>query len=419
MTLQEHFYRFALALGIGLLIGIQREAMSDADQAKLTAGARTFALISLAGYILALVSEYTGSGLPFLGGMIALGILLALGYWQDLQVSKPGMTTEMAAIAAFGTGALCHWGMIAVAAAIGVAITALLSFKHEFRSLTNAITREDVYAIVKFAAISVIVLPVLPNQAYGPPPLNVLNPFNIWLMVVFTSGISFLGYVLIKIAGTRRGIALTGLLGGVASSTALTLSFSQRSREDEELSRPFAMAMLVAWLVMYVRVLVIVFVLAPNLATRLVAPVGVVASVGVAYGAYLYFAQRDADTEDVAFSNPFSLGPAIRFGVLYGAILLVSRAAQVALGDLGVYISSFVSGLLDADAITLSLVDLLQTSRDLTSQVAARAIVIACVANTLFKGGFALVAGSSRLRRSLWPAVALMTVVGIGTTLLM
>lgn len=416
MTLRDYFYRFGLALGIGLLIGVQREAAYDEPEGKLFAGARTFALMSLAGFVLALAAEKTGSALPFLGGLLVLGALLGLAYWADSQIGKPGMTTEVSAVVAYGTGGLCYWGLIPLSAALGVTVTALLSFKHEFRSLTHAITREDIYAAVKFAVVAVIVLPLLPNQAYGPPPFKVLNPHNIWLMVVFISGISFVGYLLIKFVGARKGIGLTGLLGGLASSTAVTINFSRRSDESAELSRPFALAIILAWVVSFLRVLVIVFTLAQDLVEFLLLPLGAGVAVGVAYSAYLYFGHRSDDKESVEFSNPFELGPALRFGALYGVILLVSRAAQVYFGNLGTYVSSFFSGLATVDAITLSMVDL--TQQGISLRVGANAIVIAAASNTIFKGGFALTTGSDRLRRYLWPGLALMLVTSLGAMLL-
>lgn len=413
MIASIYFYRFALALGLGLLIGIQREAVYDDSEGKLFAGVRTFPLYSLLGYLLALASDEVASSLPFLAGLIATGALLALAYHADVRLGKLGMTTEMSALISYGMGGMCYWGMEALAAAIGVAVVALLSFKPQFHRFARAVTREDIYATVEFAIISVIVLPLLPNQSYGPPPFDIFNPYSIWLMVVFISGVSFLGYVLIKFVGARRGIGLTGLLGGFASSTAVTLSFAQRSRDSEELARPFALAIMVAWAVMFVRVLIVVFTLAPDLARRLLIPLASAAVVGMVYSGYLYLVQGSRERDTIEFSNPFELGPAIRFGAIYAIILLVSRAAQLYFGDLGVYISSFASGLADVDAIALSMVDLTQSPSGLDPIVATRAIVIAAMANTLFKGAFALVTGSSQLRKVLWPGLVIMLGTGI------
>ena len=220
-----YFYRFAAALGIGILVGIQRESVYNEPENRLFAGVRTFGLISLVGYSAALASEYLNSALPFMGVLLVFGVLLALSYQHDVTEGKPGMTTEMATVITLITGAMCYWDLIPLAAALAVTVTAMLSLKPQFRAFAHAITREDIYATLKFAVISIIVLPVLPHRTFGPPPFNVVNPYNIWLMVVFISGISFLGYVLIKIVGARLGIGLTGLLGGIASVsyTHLTL----------------------------------------------------------------------------------------------------------------------------------------------------------------------------------------------------
>lgn len=415
----EIFYRLAAALGIGMLVGIQRESAYDEPEGKLFAGVRTFSLISLAGFVGALAADQLTSALPFLGVTLVFGALLALSYQADVCQGKPGMTTEMATVVIFAIGAMCYWNLVLLAAAIGVVVTLMLSLKHQFRSLTHAITREDIYAALKFAVISLIILPILPNRAFGFPPLDVFNPFKIWLMVVFISGISFLGYVLIKVAGPQRGIGLTGLLGGIASSTAVTLSFSQRSRTNEKLSRPFALAVIVAWTVMFARVTIIIFALNPALAGRLVVPMSVSMVAGLAYCIYLYFVDRSYETEAVEFANPFDLGPAIRFGAIYMLVLVVSKAAQVYFGDTGIYVSSFVSGLADVDAIALSMIDLTTSPNGLNLTVAARALVIAALSNTLFKGGFALVSGSPALRRALWPGMVLMVVAGIVTVFAM
>jgi len=415
----DYFYRFVVALGIGFFIGIQRESVYDDTERRLFAGVRTFALISLAGYVAALTADQLASALPFMGILLVFGVLLAISYYRDVRDQKPGMTTEIATLITFVIGAVCYWNQILLAAALGVAVTALLSLKPQFRSLAHAITREDIYATLKFAVISIIVLPILPNRNFGPPPFDVFNPYKIWLMVVFISGISFLGYVMIKIVGAQRGIGFTGLLGGIASSTAVTLSFSQRSRSSPELARPFSLAIIVAWTVMFVRVLVVIFALNTALALRLVLPMCALLAVGLIYCGYLYLRQRTYEKDDLTFVNPFELGPALKFGVLYTLILLISTAARVFFGDTGIYISSFVSGLADVDAIALSMVDLVGAPTNLNLTVAARAVTIAAISNTLFKGVFALVSGSPALRRALWPGMALMVAVGAGVILML
>lgn len=408
-----HFYRFAVALGIGILVGIQREYAYDDVENKLFAGIRTFSLISLFGCAAALISEQLGSALPFLGATVILGILIGVAYYVDAVQGKLGLTTEVAAVLVFLVGAMSYWGFIALSAALGVTVTVMLALKKPLRHFAHRITPEDIYASLTFAVISVIVLPILPNQTYGPPPINVLNPHKIWLMVVFISGISFLGYVLIKSVGARMGIGLTGLLGGLASSTAVTLSFTQRSRTNAKLTRAFAFAIIVAWTVMFGRVMVVVFTLHPQLAQLLLPSMLASAAVGLLYGAYLYLRQGMIGKEkDIDFVNPFELGPAIQFGLIYAGVLVLSNGAHYYFGDAGIYISSVIASFTDVNAIALSMVDLAQGPHALDINVAARAIIIATLTNTLVKGSFVLISGSPELRKALAPGLALMLLVG-------
>jgi len=413
------FYHFAVAVGIGLLIGIQRESTYNDPEKRLFAGVRTFGLISLAGYTSALISSQLSSALPFIGFVVVFGALMALNYSADLTLGKPGLTTEVAALIVFGIGAMCYWDFVLLAAAMGISVTVLLSLKAQFRAFAMAITKQDVYATLTFAVISLVVLPVLPNQTFDIiPPFDILNPYKIWLMVVFTSGISFLGYIMIKIIGVSKGIALTGLLGGLASSTAVTLSFSQRSKVNTELARPFSLAIIVAWTVMFIRVLIIVFTLQSALAQRLLLPIGMMAVVAVAYSVFLFISQRGGSTEEMDFVNPFELGPALKLGAMFAVILVVARAGQMGFGNIGVYVSSFVSGLLDADAIAFTMIDLVSGSTQLDVGVGSGAIVIAVLANTLFKGGFALANGSGQLRKALLPGLLLILIAGVAAVVI-
>ncbi|MBN1889161.1 MAG: MgtC/SapB family protein [Thermoflexales bacterium] len=407
------FYRFGVALFIGFLVGLQREYSKSDHGREMFAGARTFALMGLTGCLAALGAEQLSSAWVFVGLVLVVGGLIAVAYFIAAWRGEVGLTTEMAAVLTFLTGALCYWEHVDLAVALAVATTVLLSLKLEMHTLAQRITQEDVYATLKFAVITAIVLPVLPNQVFGPPPLDVLNPYKIWLMVIFISGISFLGYVLIKVVGARQGIGLTGLLGGLVSSTAVTLSFAQRSQREAELARPFALAITVAWTVMFTRVMVAVAALNPALLRVLWPPMAAAAAAGLAYCGYLYFSQRTDRQEVMAFSNPFELGPAVKFGLLYAVILLVSKAAQTYLGSTGLYLSSIVAGLADVDAITLSMAELSRAGGSLDVGTAARAVVLAAMSNTIVKGGIVLASGAPALRKALLPSVVLILVVGI------
>ena len=418
MAQADLFYRFGVALAIGFLVGLQREYAHGGPEQEISAGERTLALMGLTGCAAALVADELGSPWAFVGVIVALGLLIVASYVVTSWRGDVGLTTEVATTLTVLAGALCYWNYLELAVAIAVATTVLLSLKLETDRLVQRITREDIRATLKFAVITAIVLPVLPRRSFGPPPVDVLKPYNVWLMVVFISGISFLGYVLIKLVGARRGIGLTGLLGGLASSTAVTLSFAEKSSKGSGLDRSFGLAIIIAWTTMFPRVLVEVAALNASLLDRVLLPMIAAASVGAAYAGYLYLSQRADVQEDLAFSNPFELGPALRFGLIYAAVLFVSRAAQVYLGDTGVYISSVVGGLADADAITLSMAELSSGSEGLNPATAARAIVLAAMSNTAAKGSIVLASGSAGLRKVLLPGFVLMLIAGLGAALL-
>ncbi|HYE96290.1 MAG TPA: MgtC/SapB family protein [Rubricoccaceae bacterium] len=410
------FARFGAALGAGFLIGLQREYAKhdEAGGRELFAGARTFTLVALTGALAGYGALLLRSPLVFAAALALVGALVAVGYAVRAHRGEVGVTTEVAVLVTFFVGALCVWDRMALAAAVAVATTALLALKGHTRAFARQLTDEDVEASLKLAAISALVLPVLPRTPLGPPPLDAVTPFKVWLMVVFISGISFLGYVLIKLVGARRGVGLTGVLGGLVSSTAVTLSLAQKSKEAEGLARALGLGILLAWAVMFGRVLVEVGVVHAALLPRVAVPIGAGGAAALAWAGFLALRKGEkAETEPTSFANPFRLGPAIQFGLLYGFILVVSKAASMYFGAAGVYVSAIASGVADVDAITLSMADLSRGRGGLAPQTAARAIVLAAMSNTLVKGGLVLTLGGPRLRRLLLPAVVAIVVVSV------
>lgn len=423
----EHtlFYRFGVALFIGILVGLQREYTSDADETdqnrtEMFAGVRTFALMALVGCLAAMISDILQAPWVFVGIIVPLGVFIAIGYFVTAWHGSTGMTTEVAALATILSGALCYWNELMLAVALGVTVTVLLSVKVEMQRFVANLTRDDILAALKFAVITAIILPLLPNQDFGPPPFDIFNPYQIWLFVVLISGISFLGYVLMKILDAGQGISLTGLLGGLASSTATTLSFAQRSHKNESLAGSFSLALMLAWIVMFGRALVEVATVNFALVSRIWLPMLVTAGAGLLYGIFLYVRGLDGeDQEEVTLTNPFELGPAITFALIYVAVLLISRAGQTYFGNTGVYVSSIIAGLADVDAIALSMADLSTQPGGVDHATASRAIMMAALANTFTKGGIVLFTGSPTLRRALLPGLLLMLVVGAVATALM
>ena len=410
------FYRFGIALAIGFLVGLQREFSYRKAQAPASAGVRTFSLLSLSGCAAAFVAETARSPALLAVFFGVVGALVVASYLATTRSGDVGSTTEVAELITVLNGALCYWGMLQLVAAIGVATTVVLSAKLPLQKLVEKLTTEDLVATLKFGVVTAIVLPVLPREPLGPPPFDVLVPYDLWRMVVLISAIGFVGYVLIQIVGPKRGIGLTGILGGLVSSTALTLSFAQKSREDDRLAKPFALAIVVAWTMMFARILTAVAVINRDLLDALWLPLSATGAAGAAYAAWLHFSDRASPETEIQFSNPFEVGPALRFGLLYAVVLLVSRAAQLEFGDRGVLLSALVAGVADVDAITLSLSELSRTSQGLGLAAAASGVMVAAMANTALKGGIVLATASSSLRRRIWPAVVVVLGCGLAFT---
>lgn len=402
--------RFAAALGLGLLLGLERERAKHPDTA--FAGVRTFALIALSGATAAYVEAALDLPWLVLAAFGALAALVVASYAVAASRGDFGMTTEVSALLAFLVGALCMWGHVQVAAAVTVSALFLLALKEALHRLAQRIESADVEATLKFAVITVIILPLLPDRGFGPQGLEVLNPYRIWLMVVLISGLNFLGYILVKALGDEHGIGLTGLLGGLVSSTAVTLGFAQRSRSEPGQSPALALGILLAWTIMFFRVVVEVAVVNRGLAVRLAPGLGLLGAASLGVCLFLWRRRHGAATGMVAAGpNPFELGQAVRFGLLFGAVTFVAHLAQVHAGDAGLYASGAVAGLTDVDAIALSMADL--AARDPHSApAAARTVVIAVVSNTVLKWVYAFWLGAPRLRRTLLPIAGALATAG-------
>ena len=260
-------WQFGAALGLGMLIGLERERTRREE--KTFAGVRTFALVALLGA----TSVFAGghAGLPWIVGVVfaALVALVAVAYFVTAKAGSIGATTEISLLLTFFIGSLCAWDQVGVAGAVAVAAMLLLALKGWLHNLAKRIEPSDVEATLKFAIITLIILPLVPDTNFGPTGLEVINPYKTWLMVVLIAGLNFFGYILVKVVGREHGLGITGLLGGLVSSTAVTLSFSQRSRVEPGLAPVLALAILLAWTVMFFRVVVEVGVVNLSLAKDL------------------------------------------------------------------------------------------------------------------------------------------------------
>lgn len=398
---------------LGMLIGIEREHSRTHLGNKMFAGVRTFALISLAGCMATFIGELLGTPLILTVVVLVLGAWIALAYATIARLGQVGITTEVSAMIALLAGILCYLDYVMLASAIAVAATLLLSLKPALHSFATALSREDVYATLKFAVISIIVLPLLPNQSFGPPPFDVLNPYRIWLMVVFISGISFSGYVLMKVVSASNGIGLTGLLGGLVSSTAVTLSLSQRSTVQAAYVRSFALAVTAAWTVMFPRILFQVGIVNVHLLQVVFIPLLIQTGLLLLYLGYLYRTRKENREDQVDVQNPFELRPAFAFGLLYAVILLLSRTAETYFGNTGIYVSSIIAGIADVNAITLTMAELSMPMGNLAPGVATQAILLAVMSNTVVKTFLVFSAGSRELLKLVIPALVIVLVMGV------
>jgi len=405
----ELWQKFALAALIGMMVGLEREHSHLEEDGTLFAGIRTFPLIALLGCTTALLTTNEFIGL-FAIGFVGLLLLIVVVYIFSAFRGDTGFTTEIAALLAYLIGGLIFWDHIWLAVALGVLITLFLALRSVLRNLVIRIEREDIYATLKFVVVSTVVLPLLPNKTFG--PLDVLNPFQIWLMVVFVSTVSFSGYMATKIAGPKRGLWLSGLLGGVVSSTAATLSFSQRSREEISLSRHLAMGIIVSCTMMYLRVLIEIMAFNPKLASEAWLPLVLLTALGFAGSLLLWWTARSRENEVSKYNNPFRLRPAVQIGVLFGTVLLVTKAASITLGETGIFTASFIAGLAKIDPIALSLAQL--AGNEVSYQVATRALLLAVTANILTKIGLVSILSTTRLRTFTLPLLGLLALTSLG-----
>lgn len=401
------FQRFGIALVLGLIIGIEREK----EKSEAFAGIRTFPLISLMGCTTAMISQLF---IPwtFAAAFAALAALVIAAHIHASRV-RTGITTEVAALLVFVFGGLVWWEMIPLAAALSFVTVLLLATKEPLEKISQKIGQQDIAAALQFGLITLIILPVLPDRTFG--PLDVLNPHTVWLMVVLIAGINFIGYILIKILGARQGIVLAGILGGIGSSTAVTLSFTARSKKEDNLAPLLALGTVIASSIMFIRVLIEAFTVNPAVGRILLVPIISAGTAGLVCCAlvWLFWLKSlgsPSEKEDIKTANPFELWPAILFGLLFAVILFLSKGAQVLFGTSGIYLSSIVTGLTDVDPITLSLSNL--AGGTITDTVAARGITLAALANTFVKMLITFTGAPKLIRFSL-PIFSVMIITGL------
>jgi uncharacterized membrane protein (DUF4010 family) len=405
---------FAIAILLGALVGIEREKhKAEKKETIQTAGLRTFILLALLGACAGWLSRELAMPWVFAAALLIVGAFVLVGYLVSTRKNpqSAGLTTEVAAIVVFMLGAIVMIGFSEIAIALGVVTAATLAYKDPLHEFVGKLGWDDVFAGLRLLIATFIALPLLPDRPID--PWGALNPYALWLLVILISGLSLVGYALTRWLGPGRGALITGLAGGLVSSTAVTLSFSREARSKPQNTTAFACGILLAWAVMFARVLVLVAVVNQALLASLLVPFGLMGIVVGGVAALLYF--RDAadkfpaTTKELEVSNPFSLSEAAKFAALFAVVLVAVKIAQLNFPPSGVYAVAVVAGLTDVDAITLSMADLAKSG---TAHVAVTAIVIAALVNTAVKCGIAFVLGGASLGKPLLLTTAAILVVG-------
>lgn len=417
-------HQFAIALLIGALIGTEREKNKSQTQMPSFAGIRTFILMAEAGALSAWLTMQLAQPWIFVVALGCVLVLVGLAYALEMRADPKsvGLTTELAALTVFLLGGAVLFGHTAIAIGLAVVNTSILAFKDPLHGAVRKLGREDIFAGLKLLIASFIVLPLLPREAVD--PWNALIPYKLWLLVVLISAMSLVGYVATRWLGNARGVAVTGVSGGLVSSTAVTLSMARESRgaDNELMDDAYAAGILISWVIMFLRVVLIVLVFNPAMWASMLIPFTAmfVANAGFAMAFYLRSerasAARPEPLGELEVKNPFSLWAASKFGLLFAVVLLVVEITRRYFSTAGLLVVGVLAGTTDVDAITLSMVDVGRNPAQVT--IAVQAIVAAILSNTLVKAALAGFLGSRGLARRIMPATAALLAVGVLATTL-
>jgi uncharacterized membrane protein (DUF4010 family) len=394
VELSALFKVLGISLGLGLLVGLQRER----SESRL-GGLRTFPLVTIFGTITALIAQaVTGwviaAGLVSLAVMILIGNLGAMHHDASGTTDRSGVTTEIAMLVMYSIGAYLPYGRPEIAIAVGAGVAVLLHYKKPLHGLADRLGDDDLRAIMQFALLSLVILPALPDRTYG--PYDVLNPREIWLMVVLIVGLSLGGYIAYRFFGQQAGTVLGGVLGGLISSTATTVSYARRAASTPNASTLAAIVVTIASTIVYARLLLEVAVVAPAHLRAIAPPLLILFGVMLVLSLGLWYLNRNQQNEMPEQGNPSELKSALVFGAIYAVVVFAVAAAKTHFGERGLYVVAAISGLTDVDAITLSAMNLVNAGT-LEARDGWRLVVIASTSNLIFKVGAVAALGSRRL----------------------
>ena len=407
----QNFKLLGIALAIGLLIGLERGWHArDKGEGMRIAGLRTHGLIALLGGLWGILAAQTGillMGFAFL----SLTAVLLIAYSKSLNKFEDySITSIVASLITFTLGTLTIFGHTMLASATAVVITLLLGFKPLLHGWVNKLEQHELEATLKLLLISVVMLPILPNHSFD--PWDVFNPYHIWLLVVLIAGIAYLGYFAIKIGGNRHGPVLTGIFGGLGSSTAVTLNLSRLSKVYPNMQNALSAGILTACATLFVRTLLLASVLNSALFQELFPSLSIMGVLTYLLAFLLWRTTREFQSQhEVMLDNPFQMKMALKFGAFLVIILFLSKLLKIYFGDISTYFLAAASGIADVDPITISLSQMSKNGLELS--IAARAILIAVAVNSAVKSIIATVIGDRNLGLRVGLVLAIAVVIGL------
>lgn len=384
------FQHFAISLGLGLLVGLQRQHHNAS-----MAGIRTFPLITLFGSVSALLAATFG-GWVIAAGIISIAIVILTGNYlrSKAEPTNAGQTTELAMLLMYGVGVYVMQGSTTLSVVLGGSVAVLLQLKGTLHRFVERIGQEDMKAIMQFAVISLVILPILPDKTFG--PYNVLNLQDIWLMVVLIVGIGLLGYFAYKFFGEKAGTVLGGILGGLISSTATTVTYARRTKQASQGIMLATIVIFIASMVSVIRVVSEIAFIAPRSLPEVLPPFAAFCLFMILLAAVSYFIKRSEEEKMPEQENPAHFKTALIFGLIYAAVTLATAFAKDKFGSSGVYGVAIISGLTDVDAITLSTSRLMHGG-SLGANTGWRIIMVAVLSNLAFKAALTGFLGSMKL----------------------
>ncbi len=402
-------YPFIISLLIGALIGTERQRRIAEEKTRGVAGLRTFTLIALLGTLSAFLSDHYGQMFAVVA-FASFTIVVGIGYVASVSsLGRLDFTAAVAAILTFSLGMLASFQeSILLAVSLAVITTWILATRTITHRYVEALSETDLLDTLKMGIIALVIYPLLPDQPLD--PFMVLNPRQIWLFVVLVSLIGYIGYVLIRILGAERGLSLTGVLGGLVSSTAVTTAMASEVKVNKEIMTSAVFATTIASCTMFPRILFIVLVVDKNLFFPLLPQLLGMTSIGIAL-AYVRMRNNEPVGRNVEVKDPFRILPALKFGAFFAFVLLASKLASIYFGNTGTYAASIMAGLADVDAITLSMATLAKSS--IPQNIAVVSITLAAITNTLVKLSIAYILGNRDFGNRLAVVFIPMVIIGI------